>query len=383
MELDLSLINILILFGAVQGFIFCILLFFAKRHPGSFYLGLVMVAMVYNGLETFNWSAGLENHFTFFDFYPFVTIFLIGPGFYLYCKSLLCPAYSVPKRLILSCFLPFFVQVFIVSLGWSAAFLTRQGILDLKSWGPVISGFYLGYSELWSLMVYLFFVGLIVWEYKKAGLAGLSSDKRQIQKQTEARVWLRNLLIFQVLLGVLWTATLLVPYLVEWPFEWSYYFPVEIFLVIFLYWIAIVGYSKLKTIRYPEIHGKTAPGISQTGESEETLRLITQAMEADQLYLNPELSLAILASHTGLAPKMISLTLNQQAGTNFNDFVNAFRVEAFCREIQNEDNNNLTLAGVASRCGFNSPATFQRTFKKMKGVTPKTYANGLKLVQNP
>src|SRR5688572_2153504 len=88
MNLDLSLINILILFGAIQGLIFSVLLFTSKRHPGAFYLALVMLALVYNGLETFNWSSGLENHIIFFDFYPFVTIFLIGPGFYGYFQAL-------------------------------------------------------------------------------------------------------------------------------------------------------------------------------------------------------------------------------------------------------------------------------------------------------
>ena len=108
MNLDLNLINILILFGAIQGLIFSVLLFSSKRHPGSFYLSLVMIAMVYNGLETFNWSSGLENYFTFFDFYPFVTIFLIGPAFYLYFQALFGMEREISKTKKVFFFAPFF-----------------------------------------------------------------------------------------------------------------------------------------------------------------------------------------------------------------------------------------------------------------------------------
>jgi AraC-like DNA-binding protein len=37
-------------------------------------------------------------------------------------------------------------------------------------------------------------------------------------------------------------------------------------------------------------------------------------------------------------------------------------VEAIKTKLQEEATNNLTIAGVAMECGFNSQATFQRTF---------------------
>lgn len=101
--------------------------------------------------------------------------------------------------------------------------------------------------------------------------------------------------------------------------------------------------------------------------------LIQTTVESGQLYRNPELSLTLLSEKIGLPPKQISKTLNQEAGMNFNDFINSYRVEAFCRELKKTENINLTLLGIASSCGFNSSATFQRTFKKLKGVTPSAY----------
>ncbi|WP_057937164.1 helix-turn-helix domain-containing protein [Algoriphagus resistens] len=381
MNLHLSLINILILFGAIQGLIFSVVLFTSKRHPGTFYLGLVIVAMVYNGLETFNWSSGLEDYFSFFDFYPFVTIFLLGPSFYLYFNALYLRDTQVSKAKKALFFTPFFFQLLVLTIGWIATLFNLLRIFDMRHWLEWTMNLYLSYSEPWSLLFFLIFTGLALRDFS-GDQEERRTDRKTVLRSREIRSWVKKLLVFQTLLGVLWTATLLVPYVLEWPYNWSYYYPVEIFLVIFLYWIAIVGYSKLKTIHFPEPNLMPSTEISQNGESAKSLRLITHAMEVDKLYLNPELSLAILASHTGIAPKLISLTLNQQARSNFNDFVNSFRVEAFCTEIQKEENSKLTLIGLASQCGFNSPATFQRTFKKMKGVTPKVFANRLKLSQN-
>jgi len=35
--------------------------------------------------------------------------------------------------------------------------------------------------------------------------------------------------------------------------------------------------------------------------------------------------------------------------------------------------NNLTIAGIAFECGFNSQATFQRTFKELTGQSPSEF----------
>ncbi len=378
MNLDLGLINIIISFGAVQGLIFMVLAFTNRRHPGAFYLGLVMISLVYNGLETFNWSSGLEDHILLFDLYPFVTIFLIGPAFYLYYKALYSTESRIPKLKKAFYFGPFFFQFVFLTVGWIATLLTLLGHVDMRVPLDWAMGIYMAYSEPLSLVVFLLFTGLSVKDYF-TDLKEINPDKRSANRIREVRSWVGRLLVFQVILGVIWTATLLVRYFLEWPFAWSYYYPVEIYLVIFLYWIAIEGYSKLRTIQAPDEGAKSIVPLSNSDESDGVLHRISKAMEENRLFLNPDLSLSALAQHTGISPKTISYTLNQLAGSNFNDFVNSFRVEAFCQEIQKEENSKLTLIGLASHCGFNSPATFQRTFKKIKGVTPKVYANSVKI----
>jgi AraC-like DNA-binding protein len=96
-------------------------------------------------------------------------------------------------------------------------------------------------------------------------------------------------------------------------------------------------------------------------------------MKEEKLYLNPELNLAILSKHTSLQQKIISAVLNQHIQKSFNVFVNEYRVEAFKERIRQADRENLTMAGIAAECGFNSQATFQRTFKEITGMSPSDY----------
>ena len=114
--------------------------------------------------------------------------------------------------------------------------------------------------------------------------------------------------------------------------------------------------------------------------SDKTIAILKQAMEQDKLYLNPELSLTLLAKHTDIAQKTISAVLNQHLNTSFNEFVNGYRVDAFKKKLCADDVKHLTIAGIASECGFNSQATFQRTFRQLTGLSPSEFK--LQAVQN-
>ncbi|GGE94048.1 helix-turn-helix domain-containing protein [Hymenobacter cavernae] len=101
---------------------------------------------------------------------------------------------------------------------------------------------------------------------------------------------------------------------------------------------------------------------------------LRRALEEEQLYLNPTLTLAELSAHTGLAPRLISFTVNNGFGQSFNDLVNSYRVEAVKRRLVNPaDVARLTLLGIAYECGFNSKTTFNRIFKQFTGVAPSEY----------
>jgi len=49
------------------------------------------------------------------------------------------------------------------------------------------------------------------------------------------------------------------------------------------------------------------------------------------------------------------------------------RIEAFIQHYQKPESQQFTLLALAHDCGFNSKATFNRAFKKEKGLSPKDY----------
>jgi AraC-like DNA-binding protein len=70
---------------------------------------------------------------------------------------------------------------------------------------------------------------------------------------------------------------------------------------------------------------------------------------------------------------VVSKMINQGFGQNFNDFINQFRIEAVKEKLQKGEHLQQTLLGIAFDCGFNSKATFNRSFKKITGQSPKEW----------
>ncbi len=111
-------------------------------------------------------------------------------------------------------------------------------------------------------------------------------------------------------------------------------------------------------------------------KSELALRIQT-LMDQDRLYLQPELSLHELAQHLQTSAVLLSATINQIFGQNFNDYVNSLRIEEFVKNYQKDPNRKYTLLSLAFDSGFNSKSTFNRAFKKIKGITPQEFLKSI------
>jgi len=100
----------------------------------------------------------------------------------------------------------------------------------------------------------------------------------------------------------------------------------------------------------------------------ESLNLV---MREQQLYLNPNLSLALLAKKVGSLQTTVSQAINEHLGKTFNLYVNEFRIQHAQDLLLSESRMNMEL--VAERSGFNSTSTFFAAFKKTTGQTPAGY----------
>lgn len=100
---------------------------------------------------------------------------------------------------------------------------------------------------------------------------------------------------------------------------------------------------------------------------------LSDAMDTNRIYLNPDLSLRSLSEQIKLHPNKLSWLLNEVVGMNFNEFVNKYRLEAFLYLARQPDMSHLTILGLAYECGFNSKSVFNEFFKRTTGQTPSAW----------
>jgi AraC-like DNA-binding protein len=124
----------------------------------------------------------------------------------------------------------------------------------------------------------------------------------------------------------------------------------------------------------PEVVEAAPEPRPQPAVDAQVLARIRRALEEEELYRNPTLTLAELAAHTGLPARLISFTVNQGCGKSFNELVNGYRVAEVQRRLAaTDDAARLTLLGIAFESGFNSKTTFNRIFKQLTGLAPSEY----------
>ncbi|MDM5180264.1 helix-turn-helix domain-containing protein [Massilia sp. DJPM01] len=98
---------------------------------------------------------------------------------------------------------------------------------------------------------------------------------------------------------------------------------------------------------------------------------LNDVMRDQQLYLNPNLSLALLSKKVGNLQTTVSQVINDNLGKSFNHYINEFRIQHAQHLLVSESHLNMEL--VAERSGFNSNSTFFAAFKRITGQTPARY----------
>lgn len=90
----------------------------------------------------------------------------------------------------------------------------------------------------------------------------------------------------------------------------------------------------------------------------------------ERCYSDPDIHLGDAAKRSGVSRDHLNILLGRFANTTFHELLARYRIEK-CLELLNE--RNYTLTEVYSRCGFNSPTTFERQFKRWVGCLPIQY----------
>lgn len=361
MDIGFTVFGLIFLLGSVQGIVLSLYLLFQKERPRlrSVSLSLLVFILAYDLFET-AWT--FSSHIPIpVQFLALVLVFGAGPSLFIYIRSSLRPAEQFSQDILIY-FLPVFIQslvrlvVFVVYL-WDNFLGTSLYFLHIQFSAPV------------SVVI---FWTCLIWSWREYQTV-LKNEELTQGEQRELFGWIRLFLIVVTTITVLWTIMMFWSVFFPAYFHFHYFYPFQIVIVLFIYWIGFKSFQRIKVIYVnSEKNSQAFFEAIPIDTVSETLDRLKSAMEVDKLYLDSELNLAALGEKTGLKPKIISSVLNQKLGMGFNGFVNMYRIkEVKARLLDNDKNFNITE--IAFAAGFNSLPTFQRAFKSQTSVSPKEF----------
>ena len=373
----------------LQGFIFALLLlkrYFSKQHISDLFLSLLLIITGYHTttyiIGFMDWYDTYQNtkvNYWLINFLP-----AVGPLIYFYVKSLTQPYFKFRKIDYLH-FLPalvYFIYRVIVFIydAQQPGFEDVQNGRFLSSTASNYIGFFFTVFNELSLVTYTILAIRVFLKHRK-NIVEYFSNIYQVELN-----FIRNFLI-------LFTGLYLIDFILnitDFSFfenQWQQRWWGRLAGVMTMFYVGMMSYfsdlSKLYDLQPPELE-TTNPNISidknanNNSEIDELKKRVSDFMEKEQPYLNPEITLPELAKALNISTNQLSQTINSGFNKNFNEFINEYRVEMVKTKLKDGSLAHLSLLGIAMECGFNSKATFNRVFKKITNVSPSEFAKNLK-----
>lgn len=292
------------------------------------------------------------------------TNWLYGPLIFLFVRAWLQPTILLSRRDWIH-FLPFAIEVVINNFVRTQNFYWDGGRESL-SWAG-----YWGYVVWMNYPVKYLVASLLLVLYIRAAERLVSGFA-----ESEKVAWL-----LRILKGFWWYFAIILTIVVfdfvinfdtslssfYYYFTRFYYYPLFIGIAGLTYWLGLEGYHR-EGVPLPRV--KPVLADDRLDSLKKLADKIQLAMQEQQLYRNPELSLSSLAALLDVKPYLISQSLKAVMDTRFNDYVNQLRIAELKRLLNTPQKAHYTLISLAYEAGFNSKASFHRAVKKFEGVSP-------------
>ncbi|MFS4466975.1 helix-turn-helix domain-containing protein [Maribacter sp. 2210JD10-5] len=330
-----------------------------KKKYSTFYLGLITAVIT---IEVLNiWGMRVEYHSSTnsFPFWVFGSYLIIPAALWLFLKENTQPTFqSSTKHFLL--FLPAIVEI-IVELFLFFSNRVSHTNLELQT-----NQLWYSYTEIIPVITMVLVLILFGKE-----LRSLNLRLRRIQAIKSNFNQVSKLLVIFVFFSILTTFWLL-----QTVWELQVFQFIEIILLLFIFVLGYIGLFQPSFFNIPKVL-KTEiikEQFSQFNDQSELARL-KFLFEVEQVYLQQKLSLSEVAFTLNLPQRYVSGLINSYHGTNFSSYVNSFRVQEALKRINDPNEKNKTLLGIALESGFSSKSSFNQIFKTTTGKNPSDFLN--------
>ncbi|WP_406827470.1 helix-turn-helix domain-containing protein [Microbulbifer sp. ARAS458-1] len=142
-------------------------------------------------------------------------------------------------------------------------------------------------------------------------------------------------------------------------------------LVNLLVFTGVRYFAGFESVREPDKSRKAAgeQQVCNPALAEE----IDRKMLAEKFYLQPDVTIDLLAENLGVPTRDLSMILNRHFEVNFYEFINRYRIREAMRLLRSSDGEGKTITDIYLEVGFNSKSVFNTFFKKAAGMTPSQY----------
>lgn len=105
-------------------------------------------------------------------------------------------------------------------------------------------------------------------------------------------------------------------------------------------------------------------------EDQGLLRKLDQLMAEQQMFTDPDLTLARLGRRLHCPARSVSKAVNRVHGENISRYINGFRVRHAAKLLTTTD---LPVTDIMLEAGFQSKSSFNTEFRRLTGQTPSDY----------
>ncbi|NBA86543.1 helix-turn-helix domain-containing protein [Emticicia sp. CRIBPO] len=358
MKINYNLISFIDFLAFVQGATLGIILIAKnKKSRPTVYLGLFLLTYSAELILSVFSHISVNEYYPSLYFLPFRFYALNAVVFYFYVKSLIGPFHlSKEWKTLIPATLEF--------LGWSTLFILSFFYPSLQDWSVYDEKYYWMY-HLTAIFFSVFYASLslsLIFRHQKRIMGNFSNLHQSRLRWVK---WVALFIIFYHLLCM-------IPALAAEKFSNHYLHGIFSSVnVIFIYWVGISGLGQAN-ISFDD-NVEEAGNDPKNSQEDTRFSDLAEIIIKKELYKDPQLTLNSLAAQTGFTRNEISNLINKNAHTNFNVFINTYRVEEAKRLLKDTAYDHLNMLGIATEAGFNSKATFFAVFKQHMGKSPGSF----------